>query len=38
MAHLSSTGYALVDPGREYLVLQPQEHGGLFAVTLEAGR
>jgi hypothetical protein len=31
------TGYALVDPGREYLVLQPSEKGGSFTVTLEAG-
>jgi hypothetical protein len=36
-SELSSTGYALVDPGREYLVLQPQEQGGSFTVTLEAG-
>src|SRR5438034_11828055 len=36
-ADASSTGYALVDPGREYLVLQPVEKGGSFTVTLEAG-
>ena len=33
----SSTGYALVDPGVEYLVLQPREQGGSFTATLEAG-
>jgi len=36
-ADASSTGYALVDPGHEYLVLQPVEKGGSFTVTLEAG-
>ena len=36
-ADASSTGYALVDPGREYLILQPVEKGGSFTVTLEAG-
>ena len=34
---LSSTGYALANPGREYLVLQPSETAGPFTVTLEAG-
>ena len=34
---LASTGYALVNPGSEYLVLQPSESGESFAVTLEAG-
>ena len=34
---LSSTGYALVDPGGEYLVLQPGHEGGPFSVALEAG-
>jgi hypothetical protein len=34
---LSSTGYALADPGEEYLVLQPGDKGGAFTVTLEAG-
>jgi hypothetical protein len=34
---LSSTGYALANPSREYLVLQPSETAGPFTVTLEAG-
>jgi len=34
---LSSTGYALADPGTEYLVLQPEETGAPFTVTLAAG-
>ena len=33
---LSSTGYALANPGEEYLVLQPDETGEQFAVRLEA--
>jgi hypothetical protein len=33
---LSSTGYALADPGREYLVLQPDQ-AGRFTVLLEPG-
>ena len=33
----SSTGYALADPGREYVVLQPGEAGGPFTVTLTPG-
>jgi hypothetical protein len=33
---LSSTGYALANPGDEYLVLQPSEAAEPFAVTLEA--
>src|SRR5207244_1933497 len=32
---LTSTGYALAQPGREYVVLAP--NGGAFEVTLEAG-
>jgi len=34
---LSSTSYALVNPGKEYLILQPEETTGPFTVTLEAG-
>jgi hypothetical protein len=34
---LSSTGYVLANPGEEYLVLQPNEPAGPFAVTLAAG-
>ena len=34
---LSSTGYALANPGEEYLVLQPGETAEPFTVTLEAG-
>jgi hypothetical protein len=34
---LSSTGYALANPGREYLVLQPNEAAGSFTVLLEPG-
>jgi hypothetical protein len=34
---LSSTGYALANPGAEYLVLQPSDPAEAFAVTLEAG-
>jgi hypothetical protein len=34
---LSSTGYALANPGREYLVLDPRDAGGSFRVTLEKG-
>jgi hypothetical protein len=34
---VSSTGYALVNPGEEYLVLQPREGGETFTVALEAG-
>jgi hypothetical protein len=33
---LSSTGYALANPGQEYLVLQPGETAEPFTVTLEA--
>lgn len=36
-ADVSSTGYALVNPGREYLALQPNESGGAFSVELAAG-
>jgi hypothetical protein len=35
---LSSTGYALANPGEEYLVLQPHEEAVPFTVTVEAGR
>jgi hypothetical protein len=34
---LSSTGYALANPGQEYLVLQPSETAESFTVKLEAG-
>jgi hypothetical protein len=34
---LSSSGYALVNPGREYLVLQPRETADPVAVDLAAG-
>jgi hypothetical protein len=34
---LSSTGYALANPGREYLVLQPAGAAEPFTVTLEPG-
>jgi hypothetical protein len=34
---LSSTGYALANPGEEYLVLQPSGAAGPFTVTLEPG-
>jgi hypothetical protein len=34
---LSSTGYALANPGQEYLVLQPNGADGSFTLTLEAG-
>ena len=34
---LSSTGYALANPGEEYLVLQPTEAAGPFSVTLDPG-
>lgn len=34
---LSSTSYALADPGKEYLVLQPTEALPPFTVTLEPG-
>jgi hypothetical protein len=35
--NLSSTGYVLANPGKEYLVLQPSETPGPFTLTLEAG-
>ena len=35
--HLSSTGYALANPGDEYLVLQPSGSAEPFTVTLGAG-
>jgi hypothetical protein len=34
---LSSTGYALANPGQEYLVLQPADAAGPFTVLLEPG-
>jgi hypothetical protein len=34
---LSSTGYVLADPGREYLVLEPEGTGQPFTVRLESG-
>jgi hypothetical protein len=34
---LSSTGYALVNPGEEYLVLEPKGAAGPFTVTMEPG-
>jgi hypothetical protein len=34
---LSSTGYALANPGEEYLVLQPTEAAEPFSVTLDPG-
>lgn len=34
---LSSTGYALVNTGKEYLILQPSETADPFSVTLAAG-
>ena len=34
---LSSTGYALANPGQEYLVLQSDEPAKPFTVTLVAG-
>jgi hypothetical protein len=34
---LSSTSYALANPGQEYLVLQPSGMADSFTVTLEAG-
>ncbi len=34
----SSTGYALVNPGEEYLVLEPNGDGRTFTIELPAGR
>src|SRR5256885_568810 len=34
---LSSTGYALANPGQEYLILQPDEAAAPFTVRLEPG-
>lgn len=34
---LCSTGYALANPGKEYLVLQPNEAADSFTVMVEAG-
>jgi hypothetical protein len=36
-ADLSSTGYALANPGQEYLVLQPDAAAGRITVRLEPG-
>ena len=36
-SNLSSTGYALANPGEEYLILQPDEAAQPFTVALEAG-
>lgn len=33
----ASTGYVLANPGREYLILQPEETADPFKVNLEAG-
>jgi hypothetical protein len=35
---LSSTGYALADPGTEYLILQPSETADPFTIALTPGR
>ncbi|MFL5758803.1 MAG: hypothetical protein ACJ789_03645 [Thermomicrobiales bacterium] len=35
---LSSTGYALANPGKEYLVLQPAEMSDAFTLVLAAGQ
>jgi hypothetical protein len=35
---LSSTGYALADPGNEYLILQPSETADPFTIALTPGR
>ncbi|HEX6759091.1 MAG TPA: hypothetical protein VF086_11905 [Propionibacteriaceae bacterium] len=35
---LSETGFALADPGNEYLILQPSETGDPFTMTLTPGR
>jgi hypothetical protein len=35
---VSSTGYALADPGNEYLVLQPSESADQFTIALTTGR
>ena len=35
---LTSTGYALANPGSEYLVLDPSGDGRPFTVELQAGR
>jgi hypothetical protein len=34
---LSSTGYVLANPGKEYLILQPGEKAGTFTVSLDTG-
>jgi hypothetical protein len=38
LGDLSSTGYALVNPSEEYLVLEPNGDGRAFRVELAAGR
>jgi hypothetical protein len=35
---VSETRFALADPGKEYLILQPSETGDAFTVTLMPGR
>ena len=35
---LCSTGFALADPGKEYLILQPNDVADSFTATLAAGR
>lgn len=35
---LSSTGFALADPGKEYLILQPSETADQFTITVTSGR
>ena len=35
---VSSTGYALANPGNEYLVLQPSETADQFTIALTTGR
>jgi hypothetical protein len=37
-ADLSSTGFALADPGTEYLILQPTETADHFTVALTPGK
>jgi len=37
LGDLSSTGYALANPGEEYIVLQPGEAGNEFSLMLDTG-
>ena len=37
-ADVSETSFALADPGKEYLILQPSETGGPFTVSLPPGQ